>query len=405
MLKAYKYRIYPNKEQQKLMEKHFGSVRHVYNWGLEQKNKHYKKTKKNLSRFELQDQLVASKKRDKPWLTEVNSQALLAALLNLDQAFTHFFQGRTKFPRFKKKYGGWQSYQCPQNVNVDFQQGIINLPKIKGVRAKFHRRFTGQIKTVTIKRSPSDKYFASVLVEDGKVLPKATTVVTNETLGLDVGLTHFLISSDGNKIENPRFFKKALSGLAIEQRKLSRKPKGTNNRKKQKLLVAKVHERIANKRHDFIHQETAKLAVKNHATSFAVEDLNIKGMIRNRKLSRAIQDCGWGLFIRALTYKCEWNGKNLIKIDRFAASSKTCHCCGKKQEKMPLSIREWECECGVCHDRDINAAKVIKQLGIAQPPGQNGGYVKCSPAARPLCDGAAARGLANNANWVVGSPH
>lgn len=369
MLKAYKFRIYPDKTQAELMAKHFGCARHIYNWGLHLKQSHYQETGKSLSKRAIQDLLVASKKADKPWLNEVNSQSLLASLLHLDNAFGNFFKKLAKFPRFKKKQASWQSFQCPQHAEVNFEKGLLNLPKIKNISTKFHRSFSGKIKTVTIKKSPSGKYFASILVEEAISAPIPTLIEQDKTLGLDMGITHFCIDSQGNKVDNPKHLLASLGRLKAEQQKFSRMKKESHRRGKQKLKLAVLHETVANKRYDFIHQLSAKLAVENQATSFAVENLHIKGMVKNHKLARAISDCGWGLFLNALSYKCEWNGKNLIKIDRFAASSKTCSTCGLKQEKLPLSIREWQCCCGAQHDRDINAAIMIKQFSLAQPPG------------------------------------
>ncbi len=392
-MKAYKYRLYPNAEQKVLIAKHFGCARHVYNWALSEKDKHYKETGKSLSKRQLQDMVVASKKADKEWLTEVNSQSLLASLANLDTAFTNFFQGRAKFPRFKSKYAGWQSFQCPQHVTVDFQQGQINLPKLKGIRAKLHRPFVGKVKTVTIKRSPVGKYFASVLVDHGAIDPIPSLIEPEHTVGLDVGLTAFLIDSEGNKTDNPRVLKASLARLAIEQKKLSRRKKGSGNRAKQKRIVAIIHEKVANRRRDFIHQVTATLAGKNHATTFAVEDLNIKGMTKNRKLARAIQDAGWGIFLTTLDYKCRWNGKNLIRIGRFQPSSKLCNCCGYKMDAMPLSIREWQCpSCHRMNDRDINAARNIRDIGLADSLGHSD-CIKSSPVDCPISAGSTAKGV------------
>ncbi len=375
-----------------LIEKHFGCSRHIYNWALSEKEAHYKETGKSLSRRDLQDKLVASKKADKPWLKEVNSQSLLASLANLDKAFSNFFKGLAKFPRFKKKYAGWQSYQCPQHVSVGFDSGAVSLPRIKDIKAKLHRPFSGKIKTVTIKRSPSGKYFASVLVDDGISDPVPTVIETENTVGLDVGLNHMLIDSQGNKIDNPRFLKNSLHRLAIEQKKLSRKQKGSTGRAKQKRKVAIVHERIANRRYDFIQKETAKLAIKSHVTTFAVEDLNIKGMVKNRKLSRAIQDVSWGTFLSVLNYKCRWNGKNLIRIGRFQPGSKVCNGCGYKAESMPLSVREWECpSCHTLADRDINAAMNIRDFALADSLGHSD-CVKSSPVESSVSADSTAKG-------------
>ncbi|WP_263080567.1 transposase [Endozoicomonas sp. Mp262] len=391
-MRAYKYRLYPNQEQRVLIEKHFGCSRHVYNWALSEKEAHYKETGKSLSKRDLQDKLVSSKKTDKPWLKEVNSQSLLASLANLDKAFSNFFKGLAKFPRFKKKYAGWQSYQCPQHVSISFDSGTVSLPKIKGIKAKLHRPFSGKVKTVTIKRSPSGKYFASVLVDDDISDPVPTVIEPENTVGLDVGLNHMLIDSQGNKTDNPRFLKNSLHRLAVEQKKLSRKQKGSTGRAKQKRKVAVVHERIANRRYDFIQKETARLAIKSHVTTFAVEDLNIKGMVKNRKLSRAIQDVSWGTFLSVLDYKCRWNGKNLIRIGRFRPSSKVCNGCGYKAESMPLSVREWECpSCHNLADRDINAAMNIRDFALADSLGHSD-CVKSSPVERSVSADSTAKG-------------
>ena len=403
-MRAYKYRIYPNPEQRVLIEKHFGCSRHVYNWALAEKDRHYKETGKSLSKRQLQDRLVASKKDDKGWLKEVNSQSLLASLANLDTAFSNFFQGRTKFPKFKSKYSGWQSYHCPQHVTVDFHKSVINLPKLKGIKAKLHRSFSGKVKTVTIKRSPSGKYFASVLVDDGVSDPVPVTIEQEKTIGLDVGLTEFLIDSEGNKTENPRILKASLVRLAVEQKKLARRKKGSSNRAKQKRKVSIIHEKVANRRYDFIHQTTANLADKNHATTFAVEDLNIKGMVKNHKLARAIQDAGWGMFLTTLKYKCRWNGKNLVRIGRFQPSSKLCNCCGYKMEAMPLSVREWQCpDCKSVNDRDINAARNIRDIGLADSLGCSD-CIKSPPVAIPVSAGATAKGVESSQHGSQEAP-
>ena len=403
-MRAYKYRIYPTTDQKVLIAKHFGCSRHIYNWALSEKDKHYKETGKSLSKRQLQDRIVASKKDDKEWLTEVNSQSLLASLANLETAFTNFFQGRAKFPKFKSKYSGWQSYQCPQHVTVDFDLGTINLPKIKGIKVKLHRPFTGKVKTVTIKRSPSGKYFASVLIDDGRVDPVPAIIERENTIGLDVGLTEFLIDSEGNKTENPRILKASLVRLAVEQKKLARKKKGSANRAKQKRKVSIIHEKVANRRYDFIHQVTAKLADKNHATTIAVEDLNIKGMVKNHKLARAIQDASWGMFLTTLAYKCRWNGKNLIRIGRFQPSSKLCNGCGYKMKSMPLSIREWECPaCHSANDRDINAARNIRDIGLADSLGCSD-CIKSSPVAISVSADATAKGVESSQHGSQEAP-
>lgn len=370
MLKAYRYQIYPTTEQKNQLAMHFGHTRHVYNWALSQKIKNYEETKKSLPRRELQKRLVNMKKTEKPWLREVNSQSLLAALFQVEAAYQNFFQKRAGFPKFKKKYDGHQSFQCPQHVSVDVEKGLLNLPKIKAIKIKHHRTFSGTIKTVTVRKVPTGKYFVSVLVENQEDSPIATAIEPDKTLGLDLGLTHYLICSNGEKEAHSAYLKEALQQLGRAQKQLSRKKsKDSKNRSKQKRIVAKIYESVTNKRHDFVHQLSAKLVFNNHETSFAVEDLHIKGMIKNRKLSRAIADSGWRKFIDALSYKCAWNGKNLLRIGRFVASSKTCHVCRLKRKELPLHVREWRCECGVLHDRDINAACTIKAVALADALG------------------------------------
>ncbi len=392
MLKAYKVRIYPNQGQIELMEKHFGCVRHVYNWGLELKKKHHEETGKSLSRANVQSLMVQSKKQDKSWLKEVNSQSLLASLLNLDTAFQNFFKGLAKFPRFKSKYESTQSFQCPQHVKVDFETKRLYLPKFAdGIKAKFHQHFEGKIKTVTIKRRPSGKYYASILVEQEAPDVKAVPITKEQTLGLDLGLTHFLIDSEGEKVNNPRFLKRSLNKLEVAQKILARKAKGSKNRQKQKKKVATIHEKVANTRLDFLHKVSARLVFKNHATSFALEDLNIKGMVKNRKLARVITDVSWGKFVELLRYKSVWHGKHVLKIGRFEASSKVCNPCGHKLDTLPLSIRVWDCpNCSAALDRDINAAKNIRDIALADALGHSV-CVKSSPEAISISVGASAK--------------
>ncbi len=375
-MKAYKYRIYPNAQQAECLRQHFGCVRFVYNWALALKDRSYKETGKGLSKREIQDRFVHTLKKEKTWLTDVNSQSLLAALGNLHTAFTNFFAGRAKFPNVKRKSSGWQSFQCPQHVRVNFDQGVIDLPKIPGIKARFHRRFDleqAKIKTVTIKRSPAGHYFASVLVATDATTPKPSVIESDKTLGIDLGLEHYLIDSEGNKTPNPRVLRTSQDRLSIEQKKLARLHKGGKNRQKQRQLVAKKHAQIANQRHDFLHKLTYQLVYKKHATSYAVEDLHIKGMIKNHALAKSIQDASWGIFLTFLSYKCIDAGKNVLKIGRFEPSSKTCNHCNHRMETMPLRVRVWDCPAcgtqGIC--RDTNAARNIRDIGLADALGKS----------------------------------
>lgn len=371
MLKAHKYRIYPNSEQALLIEKHFGCSRFVFNWALALQKRYYAMFGKSLSRTQIQSQLVKKKKTDKfAWLNEVNSQSLLNALLNVYTAFTNFFKGRAKFPRFKSKKIPGRSYQCPQHCTVNFEQGIINLPKIKGIKTVFSREFVGNIKTVTINKTATGKYYASVLVENTDTLPTPTTVEPNLTVGIDLGINHLLNLSDGSKFDNPKYLANAGKRLAIQQKIFARKQKQSKNYQKQKLAVARIHEKVQRQRLDLHHKITHNLICENQATSYALEDLAVKSMVKNRKLAKAINDVGWGQFVTLLTYKANWYGKNILKVNRFFASSKICSHCHYKLDSLPLSVRNWMCpSCQTHHDRDTNASNNIRQQALADVAG------------------------------------
>lgn len=373
ILKAYKYRIYPNSEQKVLLEKHFGCARFVFNWALAAQQKYYEENKKSLSRKEIQDQLVALKKNPEyEWLAEVNSQALLSSLLHVFTAFTNFFKGRAKFPKFKSKKVPQRSYQCPQHCSVDFEKGMLNLPKIKEIKTRFSRSFDGKIKTVTISKSPTGKYYASLLVETEQEVIVPTTIQADQTIGVDMGLTHMLIQSDGHKQENPRYLRQAQQRLAAQQKILARKKKESKNYQRQKLSVACIHEKVRLQRLDLHHKLTYKLICENQATSYAVEDLGIKNMVKNRKLAKSILDVAWGQFLTILRYKAQWNGKNILTLGRFVPSSKACSGCGYIMERLPLNIRSWVCpDCETAHDRDVNASLNIRNFALADALGHS----------------------------------
>ncbi|SUO97408.1 RNA-guided endonuclease TnpB family protein [Suttonella indologenes] len=371
MLKAYKYRIYPNSEQALLIEKHFGCSRFVFNWALALQNRYYKIFGKSLSRTQIQNQLVKKKKTSKfAWLNEVNSQSLLNALLNVHTAFSNFFKGRAKFPRFKSKKIPQRSYQCPQHCSVNFEQGIINLPKIKGIKTVFSREFEGRVKTVTISKTATGKYHASILVENNEVVPTPTTIEPSLTVGIDLGISHLLNLSDGSKFDNPKHLAHASKRLAVQQKIFARKQKQSKNHQKQKLAVARIHEKVRNGRLDLHHKITHSLICENQATSYALEDLAVKNMVKNRKLAKVIHDVGWGQFVTLLTYKANWYGKNILKVNRFFASSKICSHCHHKLDNLPLSVRNWTCpSCQTRHDRDANAASNIRKQALADALG------------------------------------
>lgn len=373
MLKAYKYRILPNKAQQEQLAQHFGCARRVYNWVIEERKKHYEENNKTLSKRALQDKLVHEHKKEHPWLREVNSQCLLAALGNATMAFDRFFKKQAGFPRFKSRKSNWQSYQCPQHVKVDFENARIQLPVIGWMKAKLHRDFDGDIKTCTIKKTPHGAYLISVLVENHELLPEPKKIEQSTTIGVDVGLTHFAITSEGIKLDNPRILNNALPHLRGLCRSLSRKKKGSKNRAKARKNVAKKHYKIARQREHFLHDAANRLLSDNQTVTIALEDLHIKGMIKNKKLSRHISDVSWSHFAKIVEYKAQWQGNNVINCNRFAPSSKLCPC-GHRNKELKLSDRIWSCtECKAIHDRDILAAQNIKHFALAEAVG----YTAC----------------------------
>jgi putative transposase len=345
------------------LNQHIGACRFVYNWGLERKIKSYELEGKSVSRFDLNKEIVHELKPEYPWLKEVNSQSLQGAITNLESAFTKFFREKTGFPNFKSKKNATQSFSVPQHYVVDFDTNRIKLPKIGWVKAILHRRFEGDLKTATVSMTRTGKYFISILVDDGKELPKPEPFDYESTVGIDVGITHFATLSTGEKIENPKHLKNSLGRLKVLQRRLSRTKKGSNNREKARLKLAKQHEKIANQRRDFLHKTSHRLASENQA--IATETLNVKGMMKNHHLAMAISDVSWSEFFRQLEYKAAWYGKTMLTIGQFQPSTKICSVCGTVVQGLTLADREWSCqECGTVHDRDINAAINIKKFAL-----------------------------------------
>ena len=369
MLKAFKYELAPTPEQATHLNKVLGCVRMVYNLGLETKQQAYTKGK-NVSGFELMKQLT-DLKQEYDWLYEAPTHALQHALTHLDVAYTNFFKKRAAFPRFKSKKGR-QSFHLPAGVKVRWKTNEVFLPKLKWVVFHNSRSFTGKIRNATVSRTPTGRYFVSILVETGTALPPKKPIIQETAVGIDVGLKHFVILSDGKKIENPRWLKNASTRLRVEQRTMSRRfRKGAKEQsksyEKQRRLVACLHEHVANQRKDFLHKVST--AIVKQYDSVCVEDLNVAGMVKNRSLARSISDVGWATFRTFLTYKCEWYGKNLHVLGRFEPSSKLCSACGKHKGDLKLSERTWACtDCGVQHDRDINAAINIKTYGLGTKP-------------------------------------
>lgn len=364
MLRTYKYRIYPNKKQEVLLAKHFGCTRYIYNYGLERKIKSYSETKKSVSRFIIQADLPKLKKAEETkWLSEVNSLSLQASLLNLDMAFTRFFKEKKGFPKFKSKHNNRQSFQVPQNTTVDYDAERVYLPKFKeGIKCKFDRQFKGKIKTSTVSKTPTGKYFISILVETNDAIPSKAPIDENKAVGVDLGIKTFATLSDGTEIQNPKYLKRALKKLKRLQRSVSRKVKGSNKRKKAVKLLACQYEKVANKRKDFLHK-TSKYLIDRYDT-ICLETLSASNMIKNHRLARALSDISIGTFNAYMDYKAEWYGKNIIRIGRFEPSSKMCSC-GHIYSGLKLSDRMWTCpSCGSVNQRDLLVARNIKKFAF-----------------------------------------
>lgn len=371
-LKAYKFRIYPTEEQEIFFAKTFGCVRKVYNLMLNDRKKAYEEVKNDPSK-KMIFPTPAKYKKEFPFLKEVDSLALANAQLNLDKAYKNFFRDKSVgFPRFKSKKNPVQSYTTNnQNGTVALiDSKFIKVPKLKSlVRIKLHRQPKGMIKSATISWHSSGKYYISLLCkEEISELPK-----TNSAIGIDLGITDFAILSDGQKIDNNKFTSKMEKKLKREQRKLSRraliaKKKGINlfeakNYQKQKRKVARLHEKVMNQRTDFLNKLSTEI-IKNHDI-ICIEDLNVKGMLRNHKLARSISDVSWSSFVAKLQYKADWYGREIIKVDQWFPSSQICSECGHKDGKKSLDIREWTCPiCHTHHDRDINASINILTEGL-----------------------------------------
>ncbi|MBW4498630.1 MAG: transposase [Scytonema hyalinum WJT4-NPBG1] len=357
MLKVYKYRVYPTSEQAILLAKSFGCVRWFYNFALNLTSETYSSTGKGLSRNDIIN-LLPSLKKEYEWLTEPPSQCLQQVALDLSSAFLNFFEKRAKYPNFKKK-GQKQSIRFPQGIKLDGD--CLTLPKLGKVYCKVSHLPSGKLKSVTVSLTSSAEYYAACLYDDGKDIPASST--DGKAVGIDMGITHYAITSDGTKHGNPKYYRKYETRLAYKQKLLTRKQKGSNNRKKARIKVAKVHNKITRCREDFLHKLSRKLVDENQV--IVVENLAVKNMVRNHKLAKSISDAGWGQFCTMLKYKAEWEGKTYIEVDRFFPSSKTCSNCLHQVDNLSLDIRSWQCpKCQTLHDRDLNAARNIRDEGL-----------------------------------------
>ena len=359
MFKVVKVRLYPDKTQKEQLAKAFGSCRWVWNHFLDLMNQTYQETGKGLSGYEVKKLLPGLKKQEETaWLSETYSMCLQQVCLNLGIAFNNFFERRASYPRFKSRHGK-QSLQYPSNVKIE--EDYLKVPKIGLVFAKIHRPIEGKLKTVTITKNCCEQYYASILFEDGKEQPESS--IEGKAIGIDLGLTHFVITSDGSKFDHPKCLKKHEHNLKIKQQQLSRKQKGSNNRNKARNKVAKVHNKISNCRSDYNHKLSRRIVDENQV--ICVENLNVKGMVKNHKLAKVINQVGWGQFCTMLKYKAEQEGKVYQEVDRFFPSYKTCNFCLHQVSNLTLDVRFWECSnCGSKQDRDINAARNIRDEGL-----------------------------------------
>lgn len=363
MIKAYKYKLNPTNSQKIFFEKSFGCTRYVYNWALDRKIKAYQNNKQRISWVDLCKEMTLLKKEDSTiWLGEVSCQSLQSSIRHLDSAFVRFFRDKKGFPKFKSKRSSRHSFQFVDNVLIDFDTNRVKLPKIGWVKLFKNRTFTGKIGTVTVSKNATGKYFISILVDDGKELPAKSPINHATTIGIDVGVKDFAVCSNGDTYANPRFLEKAGKRLKVLQRRLSKKTKGSNRRERARKTLARQHERVANQRNNFMHQVTSIIVRENQTV--VIEDLNVDGMLKNHCLAKAISSVSWSEFFRQLQYKCEWQGKNLIRIGRFEPSSRMC-LCGHVNKELKLKDREWDCpSCGQHNDRDLLAAINIKRFGL-----------------------------------------
>ena len=358
IFKSFKFRIYPNKEQEILLVKHFGACRFVFNHYLNKRKETYLEDKKSLNYYDNANDLTLLKKdEDYDWLKEINSQSLQSSLRNLDASYGRFFRKQSKFPRFKSKYDK-QSFKIPQFVKLENNKLII--PKFKsGIKINLHKEINDEILFATISKSTTGNYYVSLTCEvNHKPYEK-----TNSKVGIDTGIKDLAILSDGTIYENIKTLKNSLKKLKYEQRQLSKKVKGSSSRNEQRKKLAKIYEKITNVRKDYLHKVSTEI-VKNQDI-ICVEDLAVNNIMKNHKLAQAMSDVSLGSFYDMLEYKCEWNDKQFVKIDRFFPSSKTCSNCGWINQDLTLNIREWVCpSCGETHDRDFNASKNILKQGL-----------------------------------------
>ena len=373
MIETYKFRVYPTREQEALLQQHFGCVRFIYNWALDFNQKLYASEQKYKNSIDMScDGDLVRLKEANPWLYDVNSQSLICSIGHLDRAFGNFFAKRSRYPKFKSKRFTTKSFEIPQHFQIDFKESKIKIPKFSrknSLKVKISRRVNMdhfiKFGTATISQNSSGQYFVSFIVHrdvKSKKVIEDQKISKDNSLGFDFGLKHFLTLSDGRTIDSPEYFKKMLDKLACEQRKFSKKQKGSKNKEKQRKKVAKIHQKISNQRNDFLHKLSSNLVKESQFDCFCFEDLNLNSM--KKMWGRKVSDLSYYTFQQMMLYKTRKTGKVCAKIGRFEPSSQICSKCGHRQ-KMPLDTRTYECsECGQIIDRDLNAAINIRNFAL-----------------------------------------
>jgi len=372
MLKAFKYRIYPTDNQKVALAQHFGCSRFIYNWAVNKKKTLWETEKKSLSSFDLGKMLRNELTLEHEWLKDTTAHTLNVTLNNVDSAYNNFFrnvkQGKPAgYPNYKKKCNK-QTCTFPDCFNLNVEKSTVRLGKCGNIVVILSRLPKGKIKSMTVSKTQAGYYFVSILCDTLEPIPPKTKVEdSNKTIGIDLGIKEFAVTSNGECFGNPKFLEKTHLRLAHAQKVLCRRQKGSHRREKQRLKVAKIHQKITFQRNHWLHNLSTYL-LDNYDT-ICIEDLNVSGMVKNHKLARSIQSVSWSEFVRQLGYKSEWQGKNLIKIGRFVASSQLCNRCGYKNvEVKDLRVREWICpSCSILHDRDFNASINIRNIGISPP--------------------------------------
>ena len=368
MKRAYKYKMKPTVGQRQKLSRFFGCVRFIYNWGLDRKIKAYTESKNTLTYFQLAKELTFLKKEEEhKWLADCANESLQQSLRCLDNAYTNFFRNKKGFPKFKAKKCSKDVCKFINGVRFDFVKWRVKVPKVGWIRLCPNREFDQSVcktGTLTVSRDRCGDYWCVVVVEDGQPSVSKAKIREETSVGIDLGIKDYAVLSDGTKYGNPKFLEKGQSRLALLQKRFARTQKGSNRHEAMRVKVARQYRRIANRRSDFLHKLTSDLL--RRFDTICLEDLNVEGMMRNHNLARSIQSAAWSEFVRQLTYKAEWHGKNLVFIGRFEPSSQICHVCGyRSKDVKDLSVREWVCpECGTRHDRDVNAARNILRFGL-----------------------------------------